>query len=383
MKTMPKTLLVTNDFPPVIGGIESYLRDFVSLLDPNEIIVFAPTRDKTACESYDAQLQYPVIRWPHRLLLPTPRAAKKLREIIRTHDIDTVWFGAAAPLALLAKTAKKAGAKKVISTTHGHEVGWSMIPGARQALRVIGNNSDVLTYISSYTRRRLARPFGSNPRWVHLPSGVNADNFSVASPDRQAAAKQDFGISPDAPTIVCISRFVPRKGQDKLLRAFPVLRKKFPDLQLILVGRGRSYRRLERLRQKYAPDALLLDNTDYQKNRVRVNDAFAAADIFAMPARTRAGGLSVEGLGIVYLEAQACGIPVVAGSSGGAPETITDATGLVVNGHRVSSLVRGLETLLADAQLRSEMGAAGREHVVKNWNWDLMGARLQKELREI
>ena len=102
-----------------------------------------------------------------------------------------------------------------------------------------------------------------------------------------------------------------------------------------------------------------------------------------MPARTRAGGLSVEGLGIVYLEAQACGLPVIAGNSGGAPETITDATGLVVNGHRVSSLVRGLETLLADAQLRSKMGAAGREHVFKNWNWHLMGARLQKELREI
>ena len=377
MKTMPKTLLVTNDFPPVIGGIESYLRDFVSLLDPNEIIVFAPIRDKAACESYDAQLQYPVIRWPHRLLLPTPRAAKKLREIIRTHDIDTVWFGAAAPLALLAKTAKKAGAKKVISTTHGHEVGWSMIPGARQALRVIGNNSDVLTYISSYTRRRLARPFGSNPRWVHLPSGVNADNFGVANPQRQAEAKQALGIAASAP------RFGPRKGQDKLLRAFPILRKKFPDLQLILVGRGRYYRKLSKLQQKLAPEALLVNNADYSKNQSLVADALAAADIFAMPARTRAGGLSVEGLGIVYLEAQACGLPVIAGNSGGAPETITEATGLVVNGHRVSSLVRGLETLLADAQLRSEMGTAGREHVVKNWNWDLMGARLQKELREI
>lgn len=380
---MPKTLLVTNDFPPVIGGIESYLRDFVSLLAPNEIIVFAPTRDHAACQSYDAQLDYPVIRWPHRLLLPTPRSAKKLREIIRTHDIDTVWFGAAAPLALLAKTAKQAGAKKVISTTHGHEVGWSMIPGARQALRVIGNNSDVLTYISSYTRRRLEKPFGNRPRWVHLPSGVNADNFGVASPQRQVEAKQAFGIAASAPTIVCISRFVPRKGQDKLLRAFPVLRRQFPDVQLVLVGRGRSYRRLERLRKKYAPDALLLNNTDYQQNRVRVDDALAAADVFAMPARTRAGGLSVEGLGIVYLEAQACGIPVVAGSSGGAPETITDETGVVVNGHRVGSIVRGIQGLLADAQLRSEMGAAGRAHVVKNWNWDLLGARLKQELREV
>ena len=258
-----------------------------------------------------------------------------------------------------------------------------MIPGARQALRVIGNNSDVLTYISSYTRRRLEKPFGNRPRWVHLPSGVNADNFGVASPQRQVEAKQAFGIAASAPTIVCISRFVPRKGQDKLLRAFPVLRRQFPDVQLVLVGRGRSYRRLERLRKKYAPDALLLNNTDYQQNRVRVNDALAAADVFAMPARTRAGGLSVEGLGIVYLEAQACGIPVVAGSSGGAPETITDETGVVVNGHRVGSIVRGIQGLLADAQLRSEMGAAGREHVVKNWNWDLMGARLQKELREI
>lgn len=153
---------------------------------------------------------------------------------------------------------------------------------------MIGNNSDVLTYISSYTRRRLEKPFGNRPRWVHLPSGVNADNFGVASPQRQVEAKQAFGIAASAPTIVCISRFVPRKGQDKLLRAFPVLRRQFPDVQLILVGRGRSYRRLERLRKKYAPDALLLNNTDYQQNQVRVDDALAAADVFAMPARTRA-----------------------------------------------------------------------------------------------
>ena len=178
---MTRTLLVTNDFPPTIGGIQSYLRDFVNTLDPRSIVVFASTQDEQAAAAFDAQQTYRVHRWPGSILLPTPSVSRRMQELIRAEDIDTVWFGAAAPLALLGPAAKRAGAWKVIATTHGHEVGWSMLPGARQALRRIGTHADVVTYISRYTRRRLERAFGPHPEWVHLPSGVSTDVFQPAT----------------------------------------------------------------------------------------------------------------------------------------------------------------------------------------------------------
>ena len=163
---MARTLLVTNDFPPTIGGIQSYLRDFLRTLDSQDIVVFASTQDADAAAEYDKSVDYTVVRWPRKVMLPTPATAHEMQRLIREHDIETVWFGAAAPLALMASAARKAGARRIVATTHGHEVGWSMLPVARQALRRIGDTSDVVTYISEYTRRRLARAFGPHPRWV-------------------------------------------------------------------------------------------------------------------------------------------------------------------------------------------------------------------------
>ena len=170
---MARVLLVTNDFPPKIGGIQSYLRDFVATLDPRDVVVFASTQESPA--EFDAAVDYKVIRWPRRVMLPTPATVRRMQEIIRAENIDIVWFGAAAPLALMGKAAKEAGATRVVATTHGHEVGWSMVPVARQCLRRIGDHADVITYISDYTLRRLRRPFGPNPRWEHLPSGVSVE----------------------------------------------------------------------------------------------------------------------------------------------------------------------------------------------------------------
>ena len=137
---MARTLLVTNDFPPTIGGIQSYLRDFVDTIDPSEIVVFASTQDAEAAALFDSAQPYTVVRWPHKVMLPTPATAREMQRLVREHGVVNVWFGAAAPLALMGKAAKEAGAHKVIATTHGHEVGWSMLPLARQALREIGRH---------------------------------------------------------------------------------------------------------------------------------------------------------------------------------------------------------------------------------------------------
>ncbi|MFH0410937.1 glycosyltransferase family 4 protein [Corynebacterium sp. L4756] len=369
-----RTLLVTNDFPPTIGGIQSYLRDFLDCLNPKEVVVFASTQDEQAADEWDAASRYTVIRWPRKVMLPTPATAKRMQEIIREYDIDTVWFGAAAPLALLAQAARQAGAKKVVATTHGHEVGWSMVPGARQALRIIGNNCDAITYISQYTLRRFRRAFGPHPKWVHLPSAVTADLFNP-----QDGAKEHFHLtnSPEAPVIVCVSRLVPRKGQDQLLRAMPLVKEAIPGAQLLIIGRGRYRATLETLAKMYVPHAIIQEAKDMEELAL----SFSAGDIFAMPVRTRGGGLDVEGLGIVYLEAQAAGLPVIAGDSGGAPETITGETGVVIDGTNVHMLADSLISLLSDPERMARMGSAGRKHVENNWTWEIMGRRLRETLR--
>ncbi|NMF31113.1 glycosyltransferase family 4 protein [Corynebacterium ammoniagenes] len=371
---MPRTLLVTNDFPPTIGGIQSYLRDFLGCLDPNDVVVFASTQDAEAAQEFDSKAAYTVVRWPRKVMLPTAATSRRMQELIRAHNIDTVWFGAAAPLALMGKAAKQAGAKKVVATTHGHEVGWSMLPGARQALRLIGNYADCITYISQYTLQRFHKAFGPHPRWVHMPSAVSVGSFQAAT-ESKSQAKEHFGLvdAPSAPVILCVSRLVPRKGQDQLLRAMPIVRGQVPDAQLLIIGRGRYRSTLEVLAKMYAPDAIIQE----AKDDAELSLAFAAGDVFAMPVRTRGGGLDVEGLGIVYLEAQAAQLPVIAGNSGGAPETITAETGVVIDGNNVQEIADALVTMLSNPQQSAAMGQAGREHVEENWTWDVMGKQLR------
>lgn len=371
---MARILLVTNDFPPTIGGIQSYLRDFVGTLDPADIMVFASTQDAAAAAEHDAQSPYRVVRWAGSMMLPTPAVEKQMRQLIEQHSIEVVWFGAAAPLAVMGKAAKEAGARTVIATTHGHEVGWSMLPGARHALRRIGEYADYITYISDYTLRRLKKAFGGHATWVHMPSAVEAGGYVVASSDAKAAARRALGLDDDALVVVCVSRLVPRKGQDQLIRAMPAVRERFPEAELLIVGRGRYKSTLQALAAMYFPETRFHE----AKGDEGLKQVLTAADVFAMPARTRGGGLDVEGLGIVYLEAQAAGLPVVAGDSGGAPETVTPETGIVVPGAATGPLEDALVRLLGDAELRERMGKAGRRHVEENWNWTLMGERLRE-----
>lgn len=371
-------LLVTNDFPPTVGGIQSYLRDYVDEYvkreGPNAIIVFASTQDPAAAGRYDVEQPYSVVRWPRRVMLPTPATARRMAQLIKAHGVDTVWFGAAAPLAVMGGTAKRAGARRVVATTHGHEVGWSMLPGARQTLRVIGNAADTVSYISEYTLGRFGRAFGSRPRYVALPSGVDTAYFRPATAAQRARTREALGVG-EAPLIVCASRLVARKGQDQLIRVLPEVRRRVPGAQLVIVGRGPYRSRLDRL-------ARGVEGVTFTGpvERDVLRDIVAAADVFAMPARTRGGGLDVEGLGIVYLEAQACAVPVVAGDSGGAPETVTPSTGIVVGGRDTRGLTEALSGLLADAPLRAAMGSAGRAFVASEYSWEVLGDRLRDVL---
>ncbi|BBY89719.1 MULTISPECIES: glycosyltransferase family 4 protein [Mycolicibacterium] len=374
---MTRILLVTNDFPPRRGGIQSYLEQLVvRLAGSDELTVYAP-QWKGAPE-YDARAPFEVVRHPGTLMLPEPGVDARMRRLIRDRDINTVWFGAAAPLALLAPRAREAGARRIMASTHGHEVGWSMLPVARSALRRIGEGSDVVTFVSRYTRGRFAAAFGPAAGLEHLPSGVDTERFRPdAAAREELRARYRLG---GRPTVVCVSRLVPRKGQDMLIRALPVLRERVPGAALVIVGGGPDRNRLHGL----AADAGVTDHVVFTDG-VPADELpahYAMADVFAMPCRTRGAGLDVEGLGIVFLEASATGIPVVAGDSGGAPETVLEGqTGHVIDGRDAEQLVDTLSLLLAHPDRAAKMGRRGREWVTEHWRWDTIAARAADLLR--
>ena len=365
---MRRTLLVTNDFPPVVGGIQSYLDDYTRRLPADDLTVLAstPPEGPGAAAAHDAALAFDVVRMPTRMLLPTPDVRARMQRIIGERAIETVWFGAAAPLGLLGRAARAAGASRVIVSTHGHEVGWSMIPGARLALRRIFREADVVTHISDYTLGRL-RPFMPPDRQVlRLPSGIDVERFR---PDAAARSRlrARYGLG-GAPTAVCVSRLVARKGQDSLIGAWPRVVERVPGARLVIVGWGPYARRLALLKRRSpVRDSIILTGAvppDELPGHV------AMGDVFAMPCRTRGGGLDVEGLGIVFLEASATGLPVIAGTSGGAPETVEDGvTGDVVDGRDGDALVAALVRQLSDPALRERMGRAGRELMERRWTW--------------
>ncbi|MGP4054226.1 glycosyltransferase family 4 protein [Mycobacterium sp. 4D054] len=378
---MRRILLVTNDYPPRRGGIQAYLEALVGHIvesGGHRLTVYAPKWK--GAEDYDAVAAatgYEVVRHPGTLMVPEPTVALRMRRLIQERDIDTVWFGAAAPLALLAPLARAAGAQRVIASTHGHEVGWSMLPLARTALRRIGNDTDVVTYISSYTRGRFASAFGPGAALERVPPGVDTDRFV---PDKVARAelRARYGLG-TRPVVVCVSRLVPRKGQDMLIRALPAIRQRVPDAALVIVGGGPYRTALHRLAHTFGVAEHVVFTDGVPGDELPAHHAMA--DVFAMPCRTRGAGLDVEGLGIVYLEASSTGVPVVAGRSGGAPETVVDGqTGVVVDGWDVGAIAAAVGDLLADPARAAAMGAAGRQWVVDNWRWTRQAERLARLL---
>ncbi|MDW5614410.1 MULTISPECIES: glycosyltransferase family 4 protein [Mycolicibacterium] len=378
---MKRILLVTNDYPPRRGGIQAYLEALVEHLvasGEHSLTVYAPKWK--GAEDYDsvaAATGYEVVRHPGTLMVPEPTVALRMRRLIRERGIDTVWFGAAAPLALLAPLARAAGARRVIASTHGHEVGWSMLPLARTALRRIGNDTDVVTFISAYTRGRFASAFGPHAALEHVPPGVDTDRF-VPDEVARAELRARYGLG-ERPVVVCVSRLVPRKGQDMLIRALPAIRQRVPGAALVIVGGGPYRTALHRLAHTFgvAEDVVFTDGVPGEELPAH----HAMADVFAMPCRTRGSGLDVEGLGIVYLEASSTGVPVVAGRSGGAPETVVDGqTGVVVDGWDVGAIAAAVGDLLADPARAAEMGAAGRQAVLDNWRWSRQAEKLARLL---
>lgn len=356
---MSRVLVVTNDFPTRRGGIESFVLALCERMPADEVVVY--TASMPGDRAFDARLPFPVYRDPGRVLLPTPAVGRRVVKVLTRHGCDRVLFGASAPLGLLAARLRRAGACRIVALTHGHEVWWARLPGTRSLLRHIGDSVDAMTWVSEWCRDRIAPGLSAQARqrMVRLSPGVDPDLFFPGCGGAEVRSR--LRIGPATPVVVCTARMVRRKGQDTLVRGWPDVLRSFPDAVLLLVGDGPDRARLERLVCDLGlrRSVIFTGSVSWREMPAHTD----AGDVFAMPCRTGRGGLEPEAWGIVVLEAQACGLPVVVGRSGGAPETLADAGRGRVVGSR-AEVVDALVELLAERRDR----VPGDARVT--WTWD-------------
>ena len=364
-------LVITNDFGPRTGGIETFVMGLLERIVDHKVVVFTSQQGDTS--EYDQQwfkkFGVQVIRDRSKILLPSLRVAKRAKEIAQMHNIEVVVFGAAAPLALMAPKLRKAGAKKIIALTHGHEVWWARIFPFNLAMKRIGNSVDHLTYLGEFTRQAISRSLSqkSIDSMVKIAPGIDTFHFSPQADATQR--RTELGLE-SKKIIISVGRLVHRKGQDKLIQAFPTIVREIPNAHLLIVGEGPYRAHLEKLVEKLSLKA----NVTFV-GRIFYNDLpsyLSASDVFVMPSRSRFFGLEVEGLGIVYLEASACAIPVVAGVSGGAPDAVQEGiTGLCVDGTNIGQIAEAVIHICSDSKRATKMGLAGRNWVIEQWQWEI------------
>lgn len=373
-----RTLVVTNDFPPRPGGIQAFVQGLVERQPADSVTVYAP--NWKGAQAYDAEQAFEVVRHRTSLMLPEPGVIRRAKELLRATGSSRVVFGAAAPLGLMASQLRRSGAERIIAITHGHEAGWASLPGARRALRSIGEQTDVVTYLGEYTRSRIASALtpAAAARMRRLVPGVDETSFSPENRGAGVEIRRRHALG-DRPVVVCVSRLMPRKGQDTLIEAWPMVLRAVPEAALLIVGGGPYREKLQSLveQQGLTGDVVITGGVPWAELPAH----YAAGDVFAMPCRTRNRGLDVEGLGIVYLEASATGLPVIAGNSGGAPDAVLDGeTGRVIPGGDPVAAAEAVVTMLSDPAAAQRMGSAGRQWIESYWRWDLVSQRLTQLL---
>jgi phosphatidylinositol alpha-1,6-mannosyltransferase len=360
--------VVTNDFPPRIGGINDYVAQLVRRLPAGSATVFASTFDGAA--AYDRTFPQEVIRLPTGMMLPTPAVRRRLHDVLRVQRPDVVLFGALWPLGHMGPAIVRKLAIPYGGFSHGLELTGALVPGV---LRHIGARASLLTAVSDWARRKLEPAFGWPGRMALLPSGIDTGAFRPDVSDETVRERHALG---DAPVVCCVSRLVARKGQDMLIRALPRLAQAVPDVRLLIVGSGPYDATLRTLAQRtgVADRVVFAGAVPYAE----LPAYFRAGNVFAMPCRSRLGGLDIEALGAVFLQGAAVGRVVVAGDSGGAPEAVRDGeTGVVVDPTSPVAIADAIAPLLLDAARADAMGRAGAEWVHREWTWDAMTRRLE------
>ena len=374
-------LFVTNDFGPRAGGIETFIIGLIQRRPFGQTIVYTSFQENSAQFDADWLANYGVrvIRDRSKILLPTPRVALHLRGIIKKEGITTAAFGAAAPLGLLSASMKRAGVVRTVALTHGHEVWWAKVFPFNLLLRRIGSTVDVLTYLGEFTRKAISKALSARAQsaMVKIAPGIDVEHFISTD---ASSLRESLGLA-DKKVIVSVGRLVHRKGQDHLIEAMPEILKNVPRAHLLLVGEGPYREHLQNLvhQLKLESSVTFIGRIQYQDLPMYI----CVGDIFAMPSRSRLMGLEVEGLGIVYLEASSCGLPVLAGDSGGAPDAvIQNETGLVVSGTDNKQIASAAVALLTNLEASQKMGTVGRQWIVDNWRWEIWSKAFEELLKK-
>ncbi|MEY3568591.1 MAG: hypothetical protein RL587_1031 [Actinomycetota bacterium] len=368
---MARTLVITNDFPPRKGGIQTFVQQLVGEMYSKSFVVF--TSNWPGSSEFDKAQNYEVVRTNTKVLLPWPWQIRRAKELAHLYDCDTVLFGALAPLGLMSHALRRGGKiKRVVALTHGHEAGWATLPVMRRLLTASGKYVDRVTFLTGFTESKIRKRLRADLSFAKLTPGVDSKLFAPVSTDLKSQLRKKHGIGPGL-VILGVSRLMKRKGFDSLIELLAEIEDDYPTLELVIAGGGPDKKRLLKLAKRL--DVLAKVKFIRPLNFEQLPEIYATADIFAMPCRTRNFGLDVEGFGIVYLEAAATGLPVIAGNSGGAPEAIVDGeTGYVVSREALKSRV--LE-LLDDPMLRKSMGDAGRQRVITDFRINQRGEQLR------
>ncbi|HEX2089062.1 MAG TPA: glycosyltransferase family 4 protein [Actinomycetota bacterium] len=371
---VPRVLVVTNDFPPRVGGVQQYVWNLVRHLPHDRVAVLAP--NWAGWREHDEGQPFAVHRWPSSFVSPSSDLARRVRSLVREHRADVVLFGHGFPLPLIGPNLASRGLPYAV-LTHGVEAWVARVPALSAALRKALHHARAVTAVSRYTARAIRTAVPAHVPLSVLYPGVDVDRFA---PSVDGTPVRDGWGLDASPMIVCVSRLVPRKGQDILIRSMEFIRRLVPEAVLVLAGGGPYRPKLE------AEAARAPSGSVVFVGEVSDEDApqyYAAADVFAMPCRSRWGGLEVEGFGIVFLEAAATGKAVVAGRSGGADEAVADEeTGLLVEGREPKAVALAIAQLLSDREAANRMGSAGRARAENEFTWPIAAEKLSAILTQ-
>jgi phosphatidyl-myo-inositol dimannoside synthase len=368
-----KHLLVTNDFPPKIGGIQSLLWEWWRRLPPRSFAVL--TSPYADAEEFDEAQPYRIERTREPVLLPHPLMVRRINALAADFGADFVVLDPAVPLGLVGPSLDL----PYDLVLHGAEV---TIPGrlpfSKQALGFTLRRARQIIAAGGYPAAEAVHAAGCELPTVVVPCGVDPDRFRVLDPSERIQARRHFDIPVDAEVIVGISRLVPRKGFDTAIRAVNRIKHRRPDLLLVIGGSGREEHHLKRLATELDAPVRFTGRIDHDDMAM----FYGCADLSTMLCRNRWGGLEQEGFGIVFIEAASCGVPQVAGKSGGAAEAVAHGvTGLVIDDpESVQSVADAYERLLDDDDLRAQMGAASRQRVLDEFAYDVLARRLGEAL---
>lgn len=358
------SLLITNDFPPKIGGIQTYLGELWRRLAPTDPIVLAPT--VSGSEQHDQTFPAEIIRLPQKVLLPTPAVVRRVKELIRERQPSMVFIDPIMPLGLIGP---RLGVPYIV-LGHGAEIsGYARIqPSRAGVVRVLKQSSGAV--VSGSFPSSIITAIEPIPV-LSIPPGVDANRFHPLSWEERNRARERWGISAEATVVLGLSRLVPRKGFDRLIQAVAQV----PEAVCVIAGAGRDRSRLERIAEPLGDRVRFLGRVPEPE----LPALYGAADVFAMLCRDRWGGVEAEGFGIVFLEAAACGVPSIAGRSGGAHEAVLDGiTGRVVDPNNAEEIASALTSLVRDRELRSQYGDAARTRAVKSFDYDELVAPLAR-----